>query len=112
MTPARHRRIVTLVALATWLFALACTSVHACELGIPAQHEDCCPTQAIDATCTTHCELDQQAPGGVWPDLAQVAFAAPAFRITVPAPAFRAPPSLEAHGTSPPLTILFLRLRN
>lgn len=112
MTPTRHRRVITFVALAAWLFALACTSVHACELGMPAQHEDCCPVEAIDAACSAHCDLEQQAPAAAWPDLAQVALAAPALRVIVPAPAFRAHPPPEVRSTPPPLTILFLRLRN
>ena len=114
MALKRHRRIVALVTLSAWLFALACTSVHACEFGMPApaQHEDCCPVQAIDAACSAHCDLEQQAPAGAWPDLTQVALAAPALRATVLAPAFRAHPPPEVRGTPPPLTILSLRLRN
>ena len=113
MTHVRsHRRFVAVITLAAWLFALACTSVHACEVAMPVEHHDCCPTPSIDAQCITHCELDGQAPAASWPDTAQAALAAPVLRIAAFVPVFVADPPPDARGTPPPLTLLFLRLRN
>jgi len=110
LTPL-NRRIGTLVALAAWLFALAGTSVHACELAVPVQHEDCCPTPLIDAQCSAHCMLDGQAPAASSPDIGQAALVAPVLRVAAFVPIFIAHPPPDAHGAPPPLTILFLRLR-
>ena len=107
-----QRRIAAFLTLAAWLLALACTSVYACELALPAPTHDCCPEQAVDAACGAHCELDQQAPATVWPDLTQSALAMPVLRVAVAAPVLRAQPPPEVRGTPPPLTILFVRLRN
>jgi len=112
-TPTRRHRIATLLTLAAWLFALACTSAYACELGAPVQQDDCCATTAsIDAQCSTHCEFEGQAPTIGWPDVAQPALAAPLLRVAALVPAIRAQPPPDARGASPPLTILLLRLRN
>ena len=112
MTLSRvHRRAVGLIALAAWLFALACTSVHACDLAIPSEH-DCCPPASIDAECSSHCELSAQAPTATWPDVAQTALAAPVLYVAAPALIVRAHPPPEAGGTPPPLTLLFQDLRN
>jgi len=108
-----QRRIVGCLALAAWLFALACTSAYACELGAPVQEHDCCATTpSIDAQCSTHCEFEGQAPTLGWPDFAQPACAAPMLRIAALVPVFRTHPPPDARGASPPLTILLLRLRN
>ena len=114
MTLSRvHRRAVGLVTLAAWLFALACTSVHACDLVIPSEH-DCCPTttSSIDAECSSHCELSAQAPTTALPDVAQAALAAPVLCVVTPALIVRAHPPPDASGDPPPLTLLFQRLRN
>ena len=108
-----RRRIAGYLTLAAWLFALACTSVYACELGTPVQQGDCCATTpSIDAQCSTHCEFEGQAPTIGWPDVAQPALAAPLLRVAALVPAIRAQPPPDARGASPPLTILLLRLRN
>ena len=108
-----QRRIVAYLTLVTWLFALACTSVYACELGTPVQQDSCCATTpSIDAQCSTHCEFEGQAPTLGWPDLTQPALAAPMLRVAALVPAIRAQPPPDARGASPPLTILLLRLRN
>jgi hypothetical protein len=108
-----QRRIVGYLTLAAWLFALACTSVYACELGAPAQQGDCCATTiSIDAQCSTHCGFEGQAPSLGWPDVAQPALAAPMLRVAALVPAIRAQHPPDASGASPPLTILLLRLRN
>ena len=112
MTLSRvHRRAVALIALAAWVFALACTSVHACDLAIPAEH-DCCPPTAIDAECSTHCELSAQAPTATLPDVAQAALAAPVLCVVTPVLIVRAHPPPDASGDPPPLTLLFQRLRH
>ena len=112
-TPARRHRLATLLTLAAWLFALACTSVYACELGAPVQQHDCCATiPSMDVQCSTHCELEGQAPTLGWPDFAQPALATPVLRVTPLVPAIRAQPPPDARGASPSLTILLLRLRN
>jgi len=108
-----QRRIVGYLTLAAWLFALACTSVYACELDAPVQQHDCCvTTPSIDAQCSIHCELEGQAPTLGWPDFAQPAFAPPMLWVAALVPAIRAQPPPDARGDSPPLTILLLRLRN
>jgi hypothetical protein len=108
-----QRRIVGYLTLAVWLFALACTSAYACELGAPAQQHDCCATTpSIDAQCSTHCAFEGQAPTLGWPDVAQPALAAPVLRVAALVPAIRGQPPPDASGASPPLTILLLRLRN
>ena len=110
-----HRRTVVVIALAAWLFALACTSVYACELAVPVQHEDCCATTpSIDAQCSTHCAFEGQAPTVGWPDFALPAPSPhPVLRVMRRlSPAIRAQPPPDARGASPPLTILLLRLRN
>jgi len=106
-----NRRIGVLVALAAWLFALAWTSVHACEFAVPVQHEDCWPTPSIDAQCSAHCVLGGQAPAASSPDIAQAALVAPVLRVAALVPIFVAHPPPDARGAPPPLTILFLRLR-
>jgi hypothetical protein len=114
VTLARSQRwIVGYLTLAAWLFALACTSVYACELGVPVQQHECCvTTPSIDAQCSSHCELEGQAPALGWPDFAQPAFAAPMSWVAALVPATRAQPPPDPSGASPPLTILLLRLRN
>jgi hypothetical protein len=108
-----QRQLGALLTLAAWLFALGCTSVYACELGTPAQQHECCATTpSLDAQCSTHCEFEGQAPTLGWPDVAQPALAAPMLRVAAPVPGIRAQPPPDAHGASPSLTILLLRLRN
>jgi hypothetical protein len=112
LTPLQ-RRIVGYLAIAAWVFALGCTSAYACDLGAPAQQHDCCATTpALDAQCSTHCELEGQAPTLGWPDVAQPAVAAPVLRAAALVPAIRGQPPPDPSGASPPLTILLLRLRN
>jgi hypothetical protein len=108
-----QRQVVGCLSLAAWLFALACTSVYACDLGAVVQEHDCCATTAsIDAQCSTHCEFEGQAPTPGWPDFAQPAVAAPMGWVAAPVPAIRAHPPPDVRGPAPPLTILLLRLRN
>jgi hypothetical protein len=109
-----QRRVAGYLTLAAWLFALACTSAYACDLGTPVQPQgDCCAaTEALDAQCSTHCGFEGQAPTLGWPDPAQPALAAPAIRVAALVPAVRTHPPPDARGASPPLTILLLRLRN
>ncbi len=108
-----QRRIVGCLTLAAWLFALACTSAYACELAAPVQQHECCATTpSIDAQCSAHCEFEGQAPTPGWPDVAQLALAAPVLRAAALVPAIRGQPPPDPSGASPPLTILLLRLRN
>lgn len=106
------RRIAGYLTVAAWLFALACTSAYACELGAAVQDGCCTTTVSVDAQCSSHCAFEGQAPVLGWPDLAQPAVAAPALRVAAIVPAIRAQPPPDARGASPPLTILLLRLRN
>jgi hypothetical protein len=112
-TPPRQRT-AALLTLAAWLFALACTSAYACDLGAPApQEHDCCATTvAIDAQCSTHCGFEGQAPVPGWPDVASPVLAVPALRVAAFVPAVRTHPPPDVRGASPPLAILLHRLRN
>jgi len=111
MSHLRHlRRIGAVLALAAWLFALACTSAYACQLGTPAPQEDCCATVSLDAACSVHCEFGGQAPAALWPDFTPAVQAAAALWAVTPAPApiLRVANSPHARGAAPPL----FRLRN
>jgi hypothetical protein len=109
-----QRRLGGCLTLAVWLFALACTSAYACDLGapVPQEHDCCVTTVAIDAQCSTHCGFEGQAPVPGRQDVASPALAVPALRVAVLAPAIRAHPPPDASGAAPPLAILLHRLRN
>lgn len=114
--PLRLRTI--LVVLCALLLAQWSLAAHACpkvQVASPApasaaEHHPCCPDEgsAPSTLCYKHCNVDEQASGGI-----AVAFAAPPPALVIA----RAPDAVRvespasrlglAHPTAPPFTILY-----
>jgi hypothetical protein len=121
MRPFRApRRLAAILAIASVVFAQAAVAMYACTLSSPAEaaaamscHDE---APAPNALCNAHCLADEQtvdqakalASGDVSAPLLAVVEAAIA---VPPLHAVRSEPVL-AHAASPPLTILYQRLRN
>jgi hypothetical protein len=116
----RYRRSIALIAMAALAFAQAAVAMHACAIPVPAAetampcHDE--PSPGPTALCQAHCQADKQTVDQTKP-LASVDVTPPL--LTVVATDSGAPPlravraqAVLAHAASPPLSILYRRLRN
>jgi hypothetical protein len=115
----RYRRSIATIAMAALAFAQAAVAMHACVIPVPHETAMPChdaPPPDPSALCHAHCQADQQTVDQAKP-LAAAVVVAPLLAvveiaIAVPPPhAVRSEPVL-AHAASPPLPILYQRLRN
>ncbi len=115
----RYRRSIAAIAMAALAFAQAAVAMHACVIPVPAEaampcHEE--PSPGPTALCQAHCQADKQTVEQAKPlaaaDVVAPLMAVVEAAVAVPPPhAVRSQPVL-AHAASPPLPILYQRLRN
>ena len=115
-----RKRLTAIASIASLAFAQAVVAMHGGMGAAPAAGAVEMPCHdappAPDALCKAHCQADEQTVDQAKPlaaaDAAQPLVAVIAFEVGAPAPrAVRAEPVL-AHASSPPLPILYRRLRN
>lgn len=115
----RYRRSIGIIAIAALTFAQAAVAMHACvvpvvdEAAMPCHDE---PSPGPTALCQAHCQADKQTVDQAKPlasgDVVAPLIAVVGVAVVVPPPhAVRSEPVL-AHAASPPIPILYRRLRN
>jgi hypothetical protein len=115
----RYRRSIAIIAMAALAFAQAAVAMHACVIPVPVQTAMPChdePSPGPTALCQAHCQVDKQTVDKAKP-LAALDVTPPL--LTLVATDSGAPPlggmraqAVLTHAASPPLSILYQRLRN